>query len=62
VGTSAEVYPAAALPVEASASGAIVVEVNPDPTPLSRRADYLLSGPSGEVLPALLKRLRMKDR
>jgi NAD-dependent deacetylase len=62
VGTSAEVYPAAALPAEASASGATVVEVNPDPTPLSRRADYLLTGPAGEVLPALLKRLRLKDR
>jgi NAD-dependent deacetylase len=54
VGTSAEVYPAAALPDTARRHGAIVVEVNPQPTPLSPAADYLLRGPSGVVLPALV--------
>jgi NAD-dependent deacetylase len=58
VGTSAEVYPAAALPADASAAGAIVVEINPNPTPLSLSADYLFSGAAGVVLPALLERLR----
>ena len=58
VGTSAEVYPAAALPSAASAAGAIVVEVNPNSTPLSHSADYLFCGAAGVVLPALLERLR----
>ncbi len=35
VGTSAEVYPAAALPAVARSSGAIVVEINPDVTALT---------------------------
>ncbi|HEX8013510.1 MAG TPA: NAD-dependent deacylase [Casimicrobiaceae bacterium] len=56
-GTSAEVYPAAALPALARASGAIVVEVNPNETPLSATADYVLRGASGMVLPALLAAL-----
>src|SRR5437868_5943620 len=34
VGTSAEVYPAAALPSIAKASGAIVIEINPNATAL----------------------------
>jgi NAD-dependent deacetylase len=57
VGTSAEVYPAAALPSAASVAGAIVVEINPNSTPLSHSADYLFSGAAGVVLPALLERL-----
>ena len=54
VGTSAEVYPAAALPALARATGARVVEVNPAPTPLSGLADDCLRGPAGEILPALV--------
>ena len=57
VGTSAEVYPAAALPAAAKAAGAIVVEINPNPTPLSGAADYVLRGPAGEMLPALVARM-----
>jgi NAD-dependent deacetylase len=54
VGTSGLVQPAARLPLEAAASGAIVVEVNPQPTPLSPYMDYRLEGLSGVILPALL--------
>jgi NAD-dependent deacetylase len=54
VGTAAEVYPAAALPDTAQRSGAIVVEINPQATALSDAADYVLRGPSGVVLPALV--------
>jgi NAD-dependent deacetylase len=54
VGTSAEVYPAAILPVYAHHHGATVVEINPNPTRLSERADYSLRGPAGVVLPALV--------
>ena len=35
IGTSTVVYPAAALPTEALRSGAVVVEINPLPTPLT---------------------------
>ena len=54
VGTSGLVYPAASLPYEALDSGAIVVEVNPEATPLSASADFSLRGRVGEVLPRLV--------
>ena len=54
VGTSGEVYPAASLPRHARASGARVVEINPDETPLSALADDRLRGLSGTILPALV--------
>jgi NAD-dependent deacetylase len=54
VGTSAEVYPAAALPRYARAAGARVVEVNPEDTPLSGIADDVLRAPAGLALPALV--------
>jgi NAD-dependent protein deacetylase/lipoamidase len=55
VGTSGLVYPAASLPYEALERGSIVVEVNPDPTPLSAQADFSLRGRAGEVLPRLVR-------
>jgi NAD-dependent deacetylase len=57
IGTSAEVYPAATLPNSAAQAGAIVVEVHPNPTTLSPRADYVLRGSSSVFLPALLAAL-----
>jgi NAD-dependent deacetylase len=54
VGTSAEVYPAAALPIEAKRNGATLVEVNPLKTPLSPLADFALRAPAGMALPALV--------
>lgn len=53
IGTSALVYPAAGLIEVAAASGARVIEVNREPTPLSELADLVLTGASGEVLPRL---------
>ncbi|MFO1316907.1 MAG: NAD-dependent deacylase [Burkholderiales bacterium] len=53
-GTSAEVYPAAALPNAALRRGARVVEVNPNATPLSAEVHDVLRGPAGVVLPALV--------
>lgn len=58
VGTSSLVYPAASLPSEAARSGAMLVEVNPDDTPLTPHADYALRGRAGEVLPVLVDALR----
>ena len=52
-GTSSMVYPAAALPRIAQDAGAFIVEINPDPTPLSPYVDERLAGPAGEVLPLI---------
>ena len=54
VGTSGLVYPAAQLPSYAKRAGARVIEINPEPGPLSSLADICLRGPSGEILPRLL--------
>ena len=53
-GTSAEVHPAASLPLIAKAAGARLVEVNPQETPLTRLADDVLRERSGVALPALV--------
>jgi NAD-dependent deacetylase len=62
VGTSAVVHPAASLPLAAAEAGAKIVEVNPDPTPLSRAADFVLRGKAGEVLPLLQRKIIEKLR
>ncbi len=54
IGTSTLVYPAASLPFEAHAAGAIVVEINPQPTPLTGKAHFVLAGAAGAVLQELL--------
>ena len=61
IGTSTVVYPAAALPSEARQSGAMVVEINPQPTPFTARAHFVLAGAAGSVLPELVKALQ-EDR
>jgi NAD-dependent deacetylase len=58
IGTSTVVYPAAGLPFEALARGATVVEINPDPTPFTPRAHFVLNGPAGVVVPDLLKEVK----
>ncbi len=54
IGTSATVYPAAALALVAQRAGAKVVEINIEETPLSERIDVFLEGPSAELLPKLV--------
>ena len=54
IGTSGLVEPAASLPLITLQRGKPVIEVNPDTTPLTARADYVLHGPSGVILPELL--------
>jgi NAD-dependent protein deacetylase/lipoamidase len=54
IGTSAVVYPAAALPESARRHGAYLVEINLEETPLSPLADEVILGPAAEVLPDLL--------
>ena len=51
IGTSAVVYPAAALPEIARTNGAYIVEINPERTPLSAVCDEAIQGKAGEVLP-----------
>jgi NAD-dependent deacetylase len=53
VGTSAVVYPAANLPLIARQAGAYLVEINPEPTPLSEICDVTIQGLAGEILPLL---------
>ena len=54
IGTSAVVYPAAGLPGVAAAAGAWVVEINPEPTPLSGGMDEVVRGGAATALPGLL--------
>ena len=58
VGTSALIQPAAFMPVIAKQSGARVIEINPESTPLTHTtSDYLLKGRAGEVMNEILKEL-----
>ena len=51
IGTSAVVQPAALMPVVAKESGAKVIEINPERTPLTDDiSDYLIKGTAGEVM------------
>jgi NAD-dependent deacetylase len=54
IGTSAMVYPAAGLVPFANQNGAVVIEINLEPTPFSESVDFALEGPAGELLPQLL--------
>jgi NAD-dependent deacetylase len=57
VGTSSVVYPAAGLPELAIAHGTPVIEVNPEPTPLTASATVSLRETAATALPGLLQRL-----
>jgi NAD-dependent deacetylase len=54
IGTSATVYPAAGLIPHAKDAGARVIEINPEPGPLSGLADCVFPGRAGEWLPQLV--------
>ena len=58
IGTSAVVYPAAQYPMMAVQRGLTLVEVNPEPTPLTDLAAVVLRAPSGEALPLLVDAVR----
>ncbi len=57
VGTSGVVYPAAGLPERALDLGKVVIEVNPEPTPLSERATTYLRTTASAALPGMVQRL-----
>jgi NAD-dependent deacetylase len=60
IGTSAVVQPAASLPLSAAEHGAKIIEVNPDPTPLTDFADFSFRAKSGEFLPVLNDELKKR--
>ncbi|MBL7190495.1 NAD-dependent deacylase [bacterium] len=55
LGTSAVVYPAAMLPVAAKKAGAVLLEINPETTPLTQSTDYYIKAKTGEVLPQIVE-------
>lgn len=58
VGTSGVVQPAASLPPTARQHGAFVVEINIEPTELTFIVDQHFRGKSGEVLPAIVDKIK----
>lgn len=57
VGTSGMVSPASELPRMAKQNGAIIIEVNPDTSTITRYADIKLDGTSGDILPQVIEAL-----
>ncbi len=59
VGTSATVHPAAAIPDMAKSAGAVIIEVNPEETPLTHMTgDIFLKGNAGKMLSALVTEVK----
>jgi len=54
VGTSGIVQPAASLPSLTAQQGGVVVEVNPEETPITRIASVTVRAPAAEALPQIL--------
>ena len=52
IGTSAVVHPAASLAVTTARRGGSVIEVNPDPTPLTPLATISIRGRAAEIVPS----------
>ena len=57
IGTSALIFPAAQLPIEAKRNGAIVLEFNPETTPVTSFADFSFTGAADVHLPAFVEML-----
>ena len=60
MGTSAVVYPAAALATHYSRS-AFVVEVNPEEKAISNRVDLVVRAPAAEALPVIANAFQALD-
>lgn len=57
-GTSALVYPAAALPSVVKRKGGIIIEINPEETPLTEQADISLRESAGRALSEIIARIK----
>lgn len=62
LGTSGIVYPAASIPQAAKYSGAFIIEINPETTPLTEIADVTILGKTGMVLPEIVNTVRSIKR
>ena len=58
VGTSGAVQPAASLPFLAKQHGALVVEINLEPSEISYMCDLTYHGKSGEILPQIVNKIK----
>lgn len=58
IGTSAVVYPAAQLPIDAVRNGAKLIIINPEETEISHLAHFQVFEKSGEFLPKLVKAIQ----
>jgi NAD-dependent deacetylase len=58
IGTSAMVFPAAALPLNVKRRDGVLIEFNPRESELSGVCDVTVRAPSGESLPILVSRLK----
>lgn len=62
VGTSGLVYPAAGFPEDAKRAGKVVIEVNPEPTPITPIADVWLQSGARDTLAGIAQRIaRARD-
>jgi NAD-dependent deacetylase len=61
IGSSLQVYPAAAVPAETRRAGGLVVIINNEPTAQDDLAGILLRGPAGPVLRELAERVAGGD-
>ncbi len=61
IGTSATVQPAASMPFIARDNGAAIIEINPEPTPLTARISNLpLMGTAVSLVPRLVEAVRLR--
>jgi NAD-dependent deacetylase len=58
VGTSGAVQPAASLPFWARQNGALLVEINLEPSEISYMCDITYHGKSGEILPQIVAKIK----
>ncbi len=58
IGTSAQVYPAAAFPSTVRRRGGALIEINPYDTALTNSCEVVLRDPSGESLPLIVERIK----
>jgi len=59
VGTSAQVFPAAQVPITAQKHGAVIIEANTEETDFTNYiTDIFLEGPCGQTLPKVLEHLK----
>ncbi len=60
IGTSAVVQPAAMMPEIAKEKGAVIIEINPEETPLTNNiTNYLLKGNAGKIMNEIIEELNL---